>query len=125
MKPVLFQVTDWPSLPVKQKNGESGVASYRTVEFEGFRVRLVEYSAGYKADHWCKAGHIVYCIEGEMLSTLTDGGTFTLKQGMSYVVSDDMSEHRSETENGAKLMIIDGNFLKDPSKRLFRNPWRI
>jgi hypothetical protein len=124
-QPVLFQITDWSSIPVRQKNGESGVASYRTLEFEGFRVRLVEYSENYKADHWCKAGHIVYCIEGEMTSTLSDGRVFTLSEGMSYVVSDDMSEHRSQTLKGARLMIIDGTFLKNRNKDMARNPWRI
>jgi hypothetical protein len=124
MNPVLFQTTDWDSVEVRVKNGDTGTASYRTMEFEGFRVRLVEYSKNYKADHWCKAGHIVYCIEGEMTCELADGRTFRLATGMSYIVSNDASLHRSKTENGAKLLIVDGAFLKNKKESIF-NPWKM
>jgi hypothetical protein len=124
MSLVLFQTTDWDSLPAEEKAGESGHATYRIMDFEGFRVRLVEYSPNYKADHWCKAGHIVYCIEGELNSELADGRTFKLTKGMSYAVSDDASLHRSFTVNGAKLLIIDGQFLKRNREAMF-NPWKM
>ncbi len=124
MKPILFQTTDWEGLPAVEKKGEFGLARYKTMQFEQFRVRIVEYSAGYKADHWCKAGHIVYCLEGEMTSELSDGRKFTLKPGMSYVVSDDASFHRSTSEKGVKLMIIDGRFLSH-NKEIAVNPWKM
>jgi len=89
-----------------------GTAFWQTVQFPGLRIRIVEYSKGYLVDHWCKKGHIVHCLEGEFVSELQNGGTFTLKEGMTYVVSDDLSSHRSSTVNGVKLMIIDGDFLK-------------
>ena len=73
---------------------------------------MVEYSKGYLSDHWCRKGHIVHCLEGELTSELEEGGSFQLKAGMSYVVSDELSSHRSVSENGVKLLIIDGDFLK-------------
>ena len=88
------------------------MALWRTMQFEGLRVRIVEYSSGYLADHWCTRGHIVHCLEGEFTSELIDGEHFKLTPGMTYVVSDEMSSHRSVTKNGVKLMIIDGEFLK-------------
>jgi quercetin dioxygenase-like cupin family protein len=115
---------DWNALPSIERKGEEGLAKYRTMQFEQFRVRIVEYSAGYKADHWCKAGHIVHCLEGEMTSELMDGRRFTLKPGMSYVVSDEASMHRSTSEHGVKLMIIDGQFLAN-QKESIANPWRM
>ena len=124
MNPILFQTTDWDTIPAVEKNGECGVARYRTMQFEDFRVRLVEYSPGYCADHWCKAGHIVYCLEGEMTSELMDGRKFTLKAGMSYVVSDDVTLHRSSTATGVKLMIVDGNFLSNTKPKTV-NPWKM
>jgi len=124
MSQLLFQTTDWNSLPVQEKPGESGFASYRVMEFEGFRVRLVEYSPNYKAEHWCKAGHIVFCLEGELTSEQSDGRSFKLTQGMSYVVSDNASRHRSTTEKGAKLLIVDGEFLKRDRESIF-NPWKM
>ena len=124
MTAIAFQTTNWEAVPRILKEGENGMATYRTLMFDGFRVRMVEYSAGYRANHWCKAGHIVYCIEGEMTSELRDGRTFTLRQGMSYIVSDDVSYHRSVSENGVKLMIIDGGFLKSKKER-WSNPWRM
>ncbi|WP_333821022.1 DHCW motif cupin fold protein [Ohtaekwangia sp.] len=126
MQSILFQTTDWAAVPVTEHRGEQGTARWRTRQFDGLRIRLVEYSAGYKADHWCKAGHIVYCIEGEMISELADGRTFTLSSGMTYQVSDNVSMHRSYSEKGVKLLIIDGDFLntKKETERIL-NPWRI
>jgi hypothetical protein len=120
----LFHTTDWSAIRPSERFGDIGKATYRTVQYEGFRIRLVEYSAGYRADHWCKAGHIVFCLEGEITSQLDDGRNFTLKKGMSYVVSDDASRHRSSTAVGAKLLIVDGEFLQ-AKKELDRNPWRM
>jgi hypothetical protein len=75
-------------------------------------MRIVEYSAGYLADHWCQKGHIVHCLEGAFQSELENGEIFTLNKGMTYIVSDNLSSHRSISENGVKLLIIDGDFLK-------------
>ena len=83
----------------------------KTMQFEGLRLRIVEYSKGYLADHWCKLGHIVHCLEGEFISELENGERFILTKGMTYIVSNDLSSHRSYSENGVKLLIIDGDFL--------------
>lgn len=110
-----FQTIDWTKIPKTRHDGETGSAYWQTVQFTGLRIRLVEYSKGYLADHWCRKGHIVHCLEGEFVSELQDGEKLTLHNGMTYIVSDDLSSHRSFTENGVKLLIIDGDFLK-PSK---------
>ncbi len=107
-----FQTIDWSSVPKTEHTGESGMAYWRTMQFEGLRVRYVEYSANYKADHWCEKGHIVYCLKGEVINELKDGTQSILKEGMSYIVSDDLSSHRSITKDGVHLLIIDGDFLK-------------
>lgn len=83
------------------------------MQYPGLRVRMVEYSAGYKADHWCARGHIILCLRGELISELADGSVHVLKEGMSYQVSDNMSSHRSSTDKGALLFIIDGEFLAE------------
>jgi len=106
-----FQVIDWTGVSKSEHKGETGTAFWQTVHFPGLRVRLVEYSKGYMADHWCQKGHIVHCLEGEFESELQNGERFNLKAGMTYVVSDNLSSHRSITENGVKVMIIDGDFL--------------
>lgn len=107
-----FQTIDWSTIETTIHKGDSGSATWRTLQFENLRVRMVEYSAGYLADHWCKKGHIVHCLEGEFESELESGETFLLKTGMTYIVSDNLSSHRSKTKNGVKLLIIDGDFLK-------------
>lgn len=112
MLPIPFHVTDWEQLPVTEHRGEKGMSTWRTITYNDLRIRVVEYSPGYFADHWCQRGHILYCLEGSMTTELTNGQTFELKAGMSYEVSDDMSSHRSFTESGAKLLIVDGGFLK-------------
>ncbi len=110
-KAIPFQVIDWKSKPKTEYTGDKGLAFWQTLQLEGLRIRIVEYSPGYLADHWCKKGHIVHCLEGEFVSELENGKKFPIKKGMTYVVSDDESSHRSSTKNGAKLLIIDGDFL--------------
>jgi quercetin dioxygenase-like cupin family protein len=107
-----FQTIDWTQIPKTFHNGETGIATWQTHFLSGLRVRLVEYSEGYVADHWCKKGHIVHCLEGEFESELQDGSIHKLSQDMTYLVSDHASSHRSISKNGVKLLIIDGDFLK-------------
>lgn len=106
-----FQVTDWDKIPVTEHTGETGKAFWQTLQLGDIRIRMVEYSENYKADHWCEKGHVIYCIEGEMTTELSDGRKFKMSKGMSYQVSDDLSSHRSFTKSGTKLFIIDGGFL--------------
>ena len=107
-----FQTIDWSAVPRTEHKGESGTAYWQTIQFPGLRIRIVEYSKGYMADHWCKKGHIVHCLDGEFVSELQNGEKSFLTKGMTYVVSDEMSSHRSVSNEGVKLMIIDGDFLQ-------------
>jgi hypothetical protein len=103
-----FTVTDWSGVPPTVHLGETGQATWRTFTIGDLRVRLVEYSAGYTADHWCDLGHVLYVVEGELDTELRDGRTFKLRPGMSYQVSDrGDAAHRSSTQTGAKLFIVD------------------
>lgn len=111
-KNIPFQTIDWSNISKTEHQGETGVAYWQTVQFAGLRIRMVEYSAHYKADHWCEKGHIVHCLEGEVVNEQKDGTFSILTPGMSYVVSDELSSHRSVTRTGVKLMIIDGDFLQ-------------
>lgn len=106
-----FQTIDWEAIAKTSHKGESGTAYWQTLQLPGLRIRIVEYSEEYLADHWCRKGHIVHCLEGEFISESEDGSSFRLKKGMTYVVSDDLSSHRSRTKEGTKLLIIDGDFL--------------
>jgi hypothetical protein len=113
MSNITFQTIDWTSVERIEYKGETGVAFWQTIQFAGLRIRLVEYSNGYLADHWCQKGHIVHCLEGSFVSELKTGENFILTKGMTYVVSDDLSSHRSVAENKVKLLIIDGDFLRN------------
>lgn len=112
MSHIHFQTIDWSGIEKTEHKGESGTAYWQTIQFPGLRIRLVEYSKAYLADHWCQKGHIVHCLEGEFVSELSSGEQIELKKGETYVVSDELSLHRSITEKGAKLLIVDGDFLK-------------
>jgi hypothetical protein len=102
-----FGVTDWSRIEPTEHKGERGAAFWRTQQFGPIRVRSVEYTPGYLADHWCLKGHILLCAEGELITELQDGRTFTLRPGMSYQVADNAEAHRSSTVVGAKLFIVD------------------
>ena len=106
-----FQTIDWDSVARVEYPGETGSAFWQTVEINGLRIRTVEYSAGYRADHWCQKGHIVHCLEGRFITEQENGESIVLEKGMTYVVSDEISSHRSVSEDGVKLLIIDGDFL--------------
>lgn len=107
MRNIPFGTTDWEEIVPTEHPGETGIATWRTRQFENIRVRMVEYSAGYLADHWCTKGHILLCIEGELYTELADGRKFVLTPGISYQVADHAEPHRSHTKVGAKLFIID------------------
>ena len=107
MSEIPFGTTDWSSITPTEHPGESGKALWRTCQFGAIRVRMVEYTPGYLADHWCAKGHILLCLDGELHTELDDGRTFVLKPGMSYQVADNAEAHRSSTANGAKLFIVD------------------
>ncbi len=102
-----FGVTDWSEIERTEYSGEYGVAYWKTRDFGDIRVRMVEYSPGYLADHWCAKGHILLCLEGELHTELDDGRCFFLTPGSSYQVADNAELHRSSTEQGAKLFVVD------------------
>jgi hypothetical protein len=102
-----FEVVDWSAVEATEHPGVVGVARWRTRQLGDIRVRLVEYSPGYLADHWCSKGHILLVLDGELDTELADGRTFTLKPGMSYQVADGAAPHRSATRSGARLFIVD------------------
>lgn len=111
MSQLPFETYDWHALPKTEHPGETGTSYWQTIQRGGLRVRIVEYSAGYSADHWCSKGHIVHCLEGSFTSYMQHGNPVDLNEGMMYIVSDEMSLHRSVSQSGAKLLIIDGDFL--------------
>ncbi len=107
MSGIPFGITDWSQVERTEHEGESGLATWRTRQFGPIRVRMVEYTPGYRADHWCDKGHILLCLEGVLHTELGDGRRVTLTPGMSYQVADGAEPHRSCTEAGATLFIVD------------------
>ena len=102
-----FGTIDWAAVEITTHAGTSGVARWRTRNFGEVRVRMLEYSAGYVADHWCSKGHFMFCLEGELETELADGRRYLLTPGMSYHVADGAEPHRSQTRVGAKLYCVD------------------
>ena len=102
-----FTTTDWTQVPASQHPGETGMALWKTQQFGDIRVRMVEYSPGYLADHWCSKGHVILCLQGELVTEVADGRRFTLKPGDSYQTADGEPGHRSSTKSGARLFIVD------------------
>src|SRR3954465_1089151 len=107
MSDIPFGLTDWSQVDRTEHKGESGASYWRTRHFGPIRVRMVEYTPGYVADHWCVKGHILLCLEGELETELANGRSFRLTPGVSYQVADNAEAHRSSTKIGAKLFIVD------------------
>ena len=102
-----FGVTNWSEIAGEEHPGTAGVATWQTRQFGPVRVRMVAYSAGYEADHWCQKGHFLLVLTGQLDTELADGRRFTLAPGMSYQVADGAEAHRSSTATGATLFIVD------------------
>jgi hypothetical protein len=102
-----FGTTDWALVERTEHPGERGLAIWRTQHFDQIRVRMVEYTPGYLGDHWCVKGHVLLCLAGELHTELADSRRFVLTPGMSYQVADNAEPHRSFTEVGATLFIVD------------------
>jgi len=109
--PIPFQITNWANVPKTVVNGTTGTATMQIQELGNVRIRMVEYSANYLADHWCQLGHLVFVLEGELINELENGETSVLKAGSSYAVSDGLSSHRSRTVGSVKMLVVDGAFL--------------
>lgn len=104
---VPFCTTDWSTLPSTVHPGAPGTATWQTFEQGNVRVRMVQYSPGYVADHWCERGHVLLVLDGELITELADGSTVTLTAGMSYQVANGASSHRSRSPRGARLFVVD------------------
>jgi len=107
LRNIPFETVDWSGIVPTEHAGDGGIAYWRTRHFGDVRVRMVEYTPGYVANHWCEKGHVLLCFDGELRTELKDGRSFTLKPGMSYQVADGAEAHRSMTSIGAKLFIVD------------------
>ena len=107
IKDVPFTVVNWEDVEIEEHSGVTGKAFWKVFNKGNIRVRMVEYTPGYFADHWCKKGHIILVLEGEMTTELKDGRKFVIKKGGSYQVDDFDGEHRTHTETGVKLFIVD------------------
>ena len=105
---VPFGTTDWTTITPTEHPGETGMATWRTCTFGAIRVRMVEYSAGYRADHWCAKGHIVHVLAGDLVIEHDDGRRFALSAGMSWHAPDENGPpHRVVCETGATVFIVD------------------
>lgn len=107
IKNIPFTVVDWEDIVPEEHGGEMGKAIWKVLKFGDMRIRIVEYTPGYIADHWCKKGHVIYILSGEMTTELDDGRKFITKQGLSYVVGDEMSSHRTYTKTGVRFFVVD------------------
>ena len=102
-----FEIIDWDSIPKEEHKGETGFATWQVLNVGNIRIRKLQYFPNYKANHWCKKGHIIHCIQGEMNTELDDGRVMKLTADKTYIVGDDCEAHRSSTETGCVLFVVD------------------
>jgi quercetin dioxygenase-like cupin family protein len=102
-----FEILDWQTVPAERHEGETGHALWQVVNVGSIRVRRLVYSPGYKADHWCRKGHIIHCVSGRMSTELDDGRVRELAEGSAYIVGDDCEAHRTSTDEGCVLFVVD------------------
>ncbi len=54
MNNILFQTINWDTKGIIVYQGKTGIAYWQTMNYNGLRVRIVEYTAKDIADHWCQ-----------------------------------------------------------------------
>jgi hypothetical protein len=107
-----FQTINWETIPPIEHSGASGISISRTFQSDIIRLRLVDFSPKYKADHWCGKGHVIYCLDGDFVLHLKDGSKNVVTKGMTCQMLDDtQNPHLMISESGCKLFILDGEFL--------------
>ncbi len=104
---VPFTVVEWEKEPVIEVPGKSGTAQMRTVMNDTLCIRMIDFTAGYSADHWCVKGHIAFVVAGALKIVLEDGRSFDLRAGSSFHVGDEAGRHRVSSDAGAKVFIVD------------------
>jgi quercetin dioxygenase-like cupin family protein len=107
ISPFPFQTIDWATIKEELYEGETGYALWQVIHVGDMRVRRMVYSPGYKADHWCKKGHVIHCLQGSMVTELEDGRHVPLAAGMTYIVGDESDAHRTYSEGGCILFVVD------------------
>jgi len=100
-------VTRLGEAPRTAETGEIGRSLAQTFELSGLRLRLVEYEAGYVADHWCDRGHVLHVVDGELTLELRDGRSMALRKGDCFVSDQDDASHRIRTAAGGTAFIVD------------------
>ena len=106
--PVPFTVTDWSALAAEEHPGDSGASFWRTFAAGNIRVRRVDYSPGFRSDHYCPRGHVLLVLQGELVVALKDGREFVLTAGMGFEAGDDHANpHLAYSTNGATVFIVD------------------
>lgn len=99
---------DWSHVPSVVQAGETGTAAARTQNLGDIRLRLVTYSGGYQADHWCDKGHVLHVIAGAIVIEYCDQTRVVLDTGTSWHAPDGTSpSHRVVCESGATVFIVD------------------
>jgi quercetin dioxygenase-like cupin family protein len=69
---------------------------------------MIEYSSGFRSDHYCERGHVLLVLQGELCIRLKNGSEHRLVTGMSIQVADDtINPHLASTETGAKVFVVD------------------
>ena len=105
---VSYSLIDWQNVESTEVKGITGHAFWKTKKFNDLRIRIIEKSPGYRADHYCKKGHVIYVIDGEMVIDFENGEKFSVSAGQTVFLGDDPEfGHSTFTENGIKYFIID------------------
>jgi hypothetical protein len=99
---------DWTEIAPALMKGETGTVTQRVREFGPNRLRLVEYGAGYLADHWCHKGHVIHVLKGDLDIEYEDGTKTALSAGLTWHVGDDTgAPHRVRCARGSIVFIVD------------------
>jgi hypothetical protein len=104
---VPFQAIAWDALAATSHPGEAGTATMREVEVGPLRLRCIDYSAGYRSDHYCELGHVAFVVEGEIEILMHGRAPSRLVAGASFAVGSHMEPHSVVSPRGAKLFVVD------------------
>ena len=102
------EVMDWSNAPMSEHSGTTGQATQKTLRAGKVQMRMISYGPDYMAEAWCRKGHILFVVEGELTIEHENGRRCEVGAGMSYHVGDDYgSPHRVSSISGATIFVVD------------------
>lgn len=104
-----FAALDW------MEWADVGTGRAKTALVPGTRIRLVQFSPGFRQTTWCDRDHVGYVLEGEMLTEFEDGRTIAFRKGDGIVILAGRKHRSTNVGDGPVTLFVVEKLGRGPS----------